>query len=403
MSFMATKERAREKYSTKDKAFWRMMGSLVCASMITYANLYFVQPVMPMFVRDFAISSAEASLSLSLSVLALMAGLLVFGLYSDRIGRRRIMDIGLVCSIIPIGLMPLLPSFASLLVLRMIQGFFLAAIPAAAIAYVSEEVERKSVGLGIMLYIASNGLGGMLGRVFIGYLADEAGWHAALYSLLAAETVLFICYIWWISPSRFFKPSQRTLKEDIRGMVRHMRDVRLLPLFLSGIMLQIAFTGVWTYMPFYLHGEPFGWSLKTISFIYLAYIAGIVGSALAGKLSQFFAKTRILTVGSLFFIGGAVMTLSPSGVWIVIGLVITCLGFFVVHSLMTAIVNERATHHKGGASSFYLFSYYLGVAIGGTLTAFIWEAIGWIGVALLSLMLIPSILWIRLSGKKAEN
>ncbi|MBM7648394.1 YNFM family putative membrane transporter [Bacillus ectoiniformans] len=379
----------KRKYTTKDKEFWRMIGALVCASLITFANLYFAQPLMPVFSKEFSITPAESSLSLSLTVIALMAGLLIFGFLSDRLGRRKIMDIGLFLSMLPLAFMPFIDSFAWLLVLRFIQGFFIACIPAAAIAYVSEEVAPRSVGLGIILYIAANSMGGMLGRLGIGYIADAASWQTALLSLLGANVVMYILYLWWIAPSRYFEPSERPFAEDITGMLAHLKNRSLIPLFLAGIMLQMAFTGLWSYLPFYLQSPPFDWSLKMISFTYAAYFAGVVGSITAGKLSQSFPKTKLLIAGTAFFISGTLMTLFQSGTLIVIGLSLNCLGFFVVHSLMTAIVNERATHHKGGASSLYLFSYYFGVATGGTITAFIWQAAGWIGVVSLSLVLIP--------------
>ncbi|HZG74160.1 MAG TPA: MFS transporter [Chondromyces sp.] len=391
-----------EKYSTRDRAFWKIIGALICASLISFANLYFVQPMMPLFVRNFSISTAEASLSLSLAVLAMMAGLLLFGFLSDRFGRRRIMDIGLALSILPIILMPFVPSFQLFLVLRIVQGFFIACIPAAAIAYVSEEVAKQSVSIGIMLYIAANGIGGMMGRVFIGYLSDHSGWRFALFGLLAADILLFLLYIWWIAPSRYFVPSQEPFKKDMIGMLTHLKSGLLIPLFLAGIMLQMAFTGVWTYLPFYLHAAPYEWSMKAISLTYFAYVAGVTGSVLAGRLSQNFLKTNLLLIGGAFFLLGTWMTVMGSGVAIVVGLACNCLGFFVTHSLMTAIVNERAKHHKGGASSLYLFSYYFGVAAGGTLTAFIWENIGWMGVVLLSIFIIPFLVWIKISDKKLK-
>jgi YNFM family putative membrane transporter len=380
-----------------------MIGALVSASLITFANLYFVQPLMPLFVKHYSISSVAASLSLSFAVISMMVGLLIFGVLTDRLGRRKIMDIGLAMSIIPLALIPLIDSFEWLLILRVIQGFFIAGVPAAAIAYVSEEVSPKSIGLGIMLYIASNAMGGMLCRVGIGYVSDAAGWHTALFALFAVDVLFFALYLRWITPSRYFVRSERTFTEDLTGMMGHLKNKRLIPLFLTGVMLQMAFTGIWTYLPFYLQSPPFEWPLKVISFTYFAYIAGIVGSIWAGKLSESFAKIRLLTAGSIFFLSGTLLTIFESGFLLVVGLLFNCFGFFIVHSLMTAVVNERATHHKGGASSLYLFSYYFGVATGGTLTAFVWELVGWYGVVLLSLAVIPFVLWIRFSGERKQS
>ncbi|MDE7523261.1 hypothetical protein, partial [Ligilactobacillus salivarius] len=53
------------KYTLKDKAFKRMMVAMTCASVIVFANLYFVQSIMPLLVRDFRVTETTAGLSLS--------------------------------------------------------------------------------------------------------------------------------------------------------------------------------------------------------------------------------------------------------------------------------------------------------------------------------------------------
>ena len=92
---------------------------------------------------------------------------------------------------------------------------------------------------------------------------------------------------------------------------------------------------------------------------------------------------------------GIILTAIPVVALIYLGGGLMCLGFFVVHSMVAASVNQTATHHKGGASSIYLVSYYIGVATGGTLTGFLWGAIGWLGVIALAVLLIPGVLWGR--------
>lgn len=387
------------KYSPKDKAFRKMMLAMCSASILTFANLYFVQPMLPLFVKSFHISSTTAGLSLSISVIAMMIGLLFFGFLADRSGRVVIMNITLICSIIPLIFMPLVSSFSLLLVLRFIQGFFIAGLPAAAIAYISEEVAPPSIGLGITLYIAANGLGGMAGRILVGYVADVTSWQTAIYVLFGVGFILYLLFRLFLPKSRSFEPSTISVSEDIRGMFVHLKNPLLIPAFTMGVILQFSFTGVWTYLPFYLEGEPFRLAVKDVSFTYLAYMAGIIGSIVAGRISAMISKTTLVITGTLILIAGTWLTLIPSLTVIVIGLCFVCLGFFIAHSLMSAIVNERAAHHKGGASSLYLTSYYVGVATGGVVSGLIWSRFGWTGVAFISCLLIPIVVWVR-RGKR---
>src|SRR5699024_5669336 len=45
--------------------------------------------------------------------------------------------------------------------------------------YISEEIEQRSAGVATGLYISSNALGGMIGRVMTGYLTDHFSWQTA--------------------------------------------------------------------------------------------------------------------------------------------------------------------------------------------------------------------------------
>ncbi|GLB59006.1 MFS transporter [Cytobacillus sp. NCCP-133] len=392
----AVKEFQQEptKYSLRDAGFLKIMTALTSASILVFANLYFVQPIMPLLVQSYEITSAAAGLSLSAAVISMVIGLLFFGFLSDRIGRVPIMTSTLICTVIPLALMPIAANFELFLVLRFVQGFFIAGLPAAAIAYLGEELDSRSISLGISMYIAANAIGGMAGRVFAGYLADIASWQKSIYFLFGISILLFAVYFITVPKSRFFKSSKKPIKKDLFGMGSHLKNTKLFPAFAMGILLQFSFTGAWTYLPFYLEQPPFNLSVKNISFTYLAYGFGIVGSLLGGRLSAQFKKTTLVSVGTLILIGGTLLTNVHSLSAVVVGLCLTCLGFFVAHSLMAAIVNERATHHKGGASSIYLVSYYLGVATGGTLAGLVWQTAGWIGVTVVSLALVPVVLWL---------
>lgn len=377
------------KLTPKDSKFWFAILALGMGSILAFANLYFVHPLLPAFVEEFQITPTTASLSLSLSVIALIFGLLFFGFYSDRHGRTTLMKLTLALSIVPLFFLPFVKSFWLLLVLRTVQGFFIAGLPAAAIAYIGEEIEHKSIGFGVTIYIACNAIGGMVGRILIGILSDYTSWQTAIWSLCGLSVIIIILFVLWLPRSQNFAPSKMEVKEDIVGMSVHLKNPVLINAFFMGIILQIAFTGIWTYLPFYLGEEPFSLSMKQISLMYAAYIMGIIGSPIAGKLAQTFSHQAIIITGVVILMIGDFLTLIKSTQMIVIGLCVLCLGFFIAHSMMTAFVNMKATHHKGGASSLYLVSYYVGVASGGTATGFIWTSMGWHGIVYLSILLIP--------------
>lgn len=393
-------EQIHQKYTIRDPGFKKILLALTCASFITFTNLYFVQPIMPLIVRSYGVSSAAAGLSLSVAVISMIVGLLFFSFLSDRLGRTRVMHVTIIFSIIPLALMPVVPNFELFLFLRFIQGFFIAGLPASAIVYISEEVAPHSISLGIMMYIAANGAGGMLGRIFVGYIADISGWKTSVFVWFCFALILFIIYFVNLPKSNFFQASKEAAAKDLLSIFSHLKNILLIPAFIMGVLLQFSFTGVWTYLPFYLENEPFHLQVRDTSLTYLAYTTGIIGSIAAGRLSIHMKKSILVTIGTLILIAGAWLTNSQSLPAVFTGLCLTCLGFFVSHSLMSAIVNERAVHHKAGASSLYLVHYYLGVAIGGTLAGIVWQSFGWMGLTFLTLFLLPIMIWLNFHNHK---
>src|SRR5699024_4205226 len=193
----------------------------------------------------------------------------------------------------PVSNYPIWDSFVWLMILRLVQGVALAGLPAASLDYLNEEIDSRSVGAATGFYITSNALGGMVGRVMTGYIADHYTWQASFYVLAGIGVVILIAVLLMLPKSRYFKPSDLSLKKDIAGFLVHLKKPLLLPVFGLGIILQLSFTGVWTYLPFYLQGDPFHLSLEAISYMFLAYSLGVIGSPLAGWLAGNFGLKRV--------------------------------------------------------------------------------------------------------------
>ncbi|MFD1849052.1 MFS transporter [Oceanobacillus bengalensis] len=394
----------QRKYGFHDFYFWKITVSLAFASFFVFAAMYVVQPLLPLYVEAFGVSINMSSYALSLTILGLILGLITLGFLSDRIGRTMIIKFSLIGSVIPFFVIPLSDSFTLLLILRFIQGFALAGLPAASLAYLNEEIERRSAGVAIALYISSNALGGMAGRVLTGYIADHFSWQHAFYFFAILGVIIVVIVCMTLPKSNFFEPSNESFKRDIEGFFFHLKNPVLVLVIGIGIVLQFSFTGMWTYLPFHLEVEPFNLSLEAISYMYFAYALGVVGSPLAGWLAGNFGLNRVRNIGIFVMALGSFITFSKSLVLIVVGLCVLCLGFFTAHSLTATSVGEQATHHKGSASSLYLVAYYIGVTLGSSAVSPLWELAGWNGVVLLAGMLpILYLLFVTVMSKRVQT
>lgn len=366
-------------YRINETGYWRVVASLGLASSFIFASFYAFQPLIPVFEKEFSISVASSSLTMSLATVSLIVGLIVLGFLSDRNGRVLFIKLSIFLSIIPFLVMLFVEKYWVISFLRLIQGFTLAGVPAASLAYIGEEIDAKVRNLATSIYISTNALGGMIGRFLAGYLSETYSWQLAISIISIFGIFVFVFIMIALPKSKYFVPSTVSFWEDLRGFGFHLKNPVLLVFFGLGIVLQVTFTGTWTYLPFQLANPPYSMSLDAISFLYFAYAFGIIGAPIASWLSNKFTLEKVRTVAILLLSIGVLCTLHPSIVVVLLGLCVICFGFFTAHSLTAASVGKAATHLKGSASSLYLVAYYIGVASGSTLVAPIFNNFGWNG------------------------
>jgi YNFM family putative membrane transporter len=168
---------------------------------------------------------------------------------------------------------------------------------------------------------------------------------------------------------------------------RALTDRGLLALYAIGACSMGAFVALFNAMGFRLTSAPFDLGLGAAGLVFLVYPLGSVGSIVAGRLADRFSRRAVVPVGCLIFAAGVLLTLPDSLLLVVSGLAVLTIGFFAVHGVASGWVPTRA--HAGGvaagqAASLYLFAYYLGSSVFGSLTGQAWTAGGWPGVVLLA-------------------
>src|ERR1700751_1853827 len=76
--------------------FHRTNLAMLSAGFSTFALLYCVQPLLPLFSNEFGVSAADSSLALSLTTGFLAGSVLIMGSLSETLGRKPIMLASLV-------------------------------------------------------------------------------------------------------------------------------------------------------------------------------------------------------------------------------------------------------------------------------------------------------------------
>ncbi|AXO17376.1 TPA: MFS transporter [Providencia stuartii] len=372
----------KKHYIQRDDALYlRVTLSFFTVGLATFALLYFVQPILPMLSEDFNVSPATASLSLSLSTGLMALGLLITGPISDAIGRKNVMVVALTSAALFTLLSAFMQSWQGILIARALVGLSLSGVAAIAMTYLSEEIHPSYVALSMGLYISGNSIGGMSGRLVTGVIADFYSWRVAVILLGALALIAAISFWRLLPPSQHFRASSLKPKSLWGNLRLHFRDKGLPWLFIEGFVLMGGFVTMYNYIGYRLLEAPYHFSQATVGMLSIIYLTGTYSASKSGSLTNKFGLGKVLIAALVLMLAGILLTLFSSFWIILFGMTVLTTGFFAAHSVASSWVGHRAKRARGQASSLYLFSYYAGSSIAGTVGGIFWFQFGWSGVA----------------------
>ncbi|MGO9768870.1 MAG: MFS transporter [Roseiarcus sp.] len=371
----------RRKISRSDAMFWRVTGAFFFGGFATFALLYSVQPLMPVFAREFAVSPALASLSLSASTLVLAVAMMGAGAVADVFGRKRVMAASLAATALATMLGALAPDWPTLLASRALAGLALAGLPAVAMAYLGDEMDAQAIGLAMGLYIAGSTLGGMAGRLAVAALSDRFGWRIGIAALGAVGFAGAALIVAALPTSRKISPRRPDFGDLAASLVGQFSDPGLRLLFAEGFLLLGSFVCAYNYIGFRLMAAPFSLSQTTIGFVFVLYLVGAVSSMVMGDLAGRYGRRRVMWIAIAIEAFGVAVTLPDNIVAIVAGVALITWGFFGAHSIASSWVGLRAHGSRAQASALYLFFYYVGSSLAGSAGGLFFAWAGWPGVA----------------------
>jgi len=360
--------------------FRRTARAMFVGGFATFALLYGMQPLMPMFSVEFQIIPAAASGVISAATGALAFGLIPASLMADRFGRKPVMNAALGLAAVLTLAAAFADSFQQLVVLRGLMGLALAGLPAVGMAYLSEEVDARSLGRSMGLYIAGNGLGGMSGRLIMSTLTEWLSWRYAVAALGILGILATLEFWRSLPPSRHFQPTGLSVKDLLADARDHFGDAGLPWLFATGFLLMGCFVSVYNYLGYHLADAPFSLRPSLIGLVFSLYLVGMLGSAWAGRLADRFGRRDVLWIMVVVMAAGLLLTLSNSLPLIILGVAGLTFGFFGGHSVASSWIGRRATRAKALASAIYLCCYYLGSSGVGSVSGLMWGIDGWRGI-----------------------
>jgi YNFM family putative membrane transporter len=357
----------------------RTSGAIFAAGFMAFALLYVAQGTLPAVSRQFSVSPATASLTISGTTLPLAVAVVVAASWSDSIGRRGLVVGGLLGAATLTLVAAASPAFVVLLGLRVLIGLVLAGLPAAAMAYVAEEFHPSGLGTAMGLYISGTGLGGMTGRLAGGLVAGVLSWRLALALVGGLCLLGSIVVAVRLPASRNFVPAGGGLRTGLAALRGPLSDPVIIRLAICGFVLMGSLVSYFNYLQYRLAGPPFSLSPALAALVFGVYVFGTVSANWMGRLTDRRGRRSVLYLGFAIMAAGALASLAGRLPVVIAGTAAMVFGFFGAHSVASGWVNAWATRQRAQASSLYLCAYHLGSSLAGFAGGLFFGAFGWGG------------------------
>jgi MFS family permease len=349
----------------------------VCA----FLELYCTQPLLPLLAHLFHASKTGVGMTVSAATLGVAISAPVFGALTERLARKRVIVVSLLGVSVPTLLAATSASLAQLIFWRFLQGIMVPGVIAVVVTYIGEEWPPERIALIMSFYVSGTALGGFMGRISAGILADHFNWRVSFVALGAASLVGAAAVAAWLPQGRRrVSPQPRsnpipTFPYQVQEM---FRSRRLVATFAVGFNVLFSLVGAFTWITFYLSAAPFLLSITALSSLFFVYLIGLVVTPAAGYL--------ITRVGLRVGIGGAMccsiagvlFTLAHSLPIVIVGLAMLSSGVFIAQTASQSHLRVAApSGARVTAAGIYITCYYLGGTAAGIVPGAFWAFGKW--------------------------
>ena len=367
------------------RASTRALVILFFTIFVLMANMQILTSLLPDIMRALAIGPERGGILAGVFTVAVGASLLLFAPMSDRVGRRRIMTLGLAVFCGGTLLAGLAWGYWSLLVARLVSGAGFGIVSPNIVAYLGDRYpyERRALPIGLVTigFFAGRYLGVGLAAFFV----DACGWRSTFLALFAGAILT-----WWglqslpdeSRPVRVSAPATGSLERYKLVLARRRVQAVLLinPFLYAPIVATLTFIGAWMVNDVHTPTADVGLALI------VAGLAGIIGSPLAGKAADTFGK-RPVFIGSSIVSGLMTATLPFTGFSLtatvaVFGVMIFCGPFRGVP--YQSLVSELVPESRAVTMALYEFSRHIGLTLGAVLGGYIYARLGFQALGLFS-------------------
>lgn len=347
---------------------------LLLCSVFTFFVLYGPQPILPLLAKSYQLTSAEAGLLMTATMLPLAIAPLLYGYLLLRINSLSLLRLALLLLAISCALFPLAQTFQQLLIIRFLQGLLLPAALTAMTSYIGEHYRYSYLSKAVTSYILSTIAGGFLGRVISASISEYTYWQVYFY--LLAMVLLFLSLSLAKAKVREFVV-QRAVPASLKENLHKVTKGSTLYVYSAVFGMFFCFTALLNYLPFILQNDYHFTSSKDIGLVYSGYLLGACFSLLSTRLQHLAnGKTNLLVITFAIYALSIGSLFSIQFVLFFIGFTVFCAAMFIIHASASALLNQVSRAPSSLTNGIYVSFYYCGGTLGSCLPGLIYQHYG---------------------------
>jgi len=338
---------------------------------ILLSVMYATQPLQPLLANEFEVSIVKASSFTAVIMLFLAISPIFYGYILESIKERTVLITASLLLFFTNLALSFSNSYEMFLTIRTIEAIIIPAILTGAMSVLANDKNNTKVNMSI--YVAATVFGGLVGRVFSGFIAEEFGWRM-VFLLLSLAQLLVLFFIFKLK----LQKEANLVKPTIKDITNILKDKRFIVIYTLMFVVFFVFAGLLNILPFRVKELAPETSETQIGLLYLGYGMGIIVSLTIHKIVNLFKKElRAIIFGLTVFIIATICFFYQNTLFLFGAVFIFCVGMFTIHTLSTRIANSLRASQKALTSGMYLTFYYIGGAVGSIVPSIIYEKLGW--------------------------
>ena len=360
-----------------------------------------VVPIFPFYIEELGGSGGELGMLVALSALTELLFGPLWGSISDRIGRTRVLTVGILGYGVSLLLMGLATKMWMLFAARALSGLLTAATMPSAMAYIGDTTAEEDRGGGIGWLGSAAGLGIILGPGAGGWLGQRSlslPFYAGAGLAWAA-----LLLVWFLLPESL-PAAARSEQGPLRGLqLRRLWDALRSPAGLPLALLFLVSFGLANFEAVFglYAAQRFGFGPGRVGTILV--VVGIVTTlgkgALTGPLTKRWGEAVVIK-GSMIAgaLGYLVLLAAFDYTTVLLATGVFILSKTVLRPALLALISRRADTGQGAAMGLGNTFLSLGRVVGPLWAGFIFDVgltLPYLsGAAIMALGFLASLLWL---------